>query len=146
MKTDAVDLEAITELFLAGQGTPVIAAEQVIGELSARSAHRLRRVQPRRATKNQLLGQLDRSFPGLTLSRPTLVPSTSGNANPSLRAGMGHRASRQLRRRGQQPAPVARTAAALPRLGPLADAVRVSRQTPRRRDQPRRPASSCTAR
>jgi len=37
-------------------------------ELAAWSAHRTRRVETRTATKNQLLGQLDRSFPGLTLA------------------------------------------------------------------------------
>ena len=36
----------------------------VLGELAAWSAHRTRRVATRTATKNQLLGQLDRSLPG----------------------------------------------------------------------------------
>ena len=35
VKTDAIDLEAITELVLAGRGVPVTAREQVIGELAA---------------------------------------------------------------------------------------------------------------
>jgi transposase len=95
VKTDAIDLEAITELVLAGQGTPVIAAEQVIGELSAWSAHRLRRVETRRATKNQLLGQLDRSFPGLTLALPDVLGTKVGRlvaehfADPRRLAGLG---------------------------------------------------------
>ena len=67
VKTDAIDLEAITELVLAGRGIPVTAREEVVPELTAWAAHRYRRVGTRTATKNQLLGQLDRSFPGLTL-------------------------------------------------------------------------------
>jgi transposase len=35
VKTDALDLEAITELVLAGRGIPVTAREVVIGELAA---------------------------------------------------------------------------------------------------------------
>ncbi len=63
LKTDAIDLEAMTELLLAGRGLPITARESVLVELAAWSAHRTRRVQTRSATKNQLLGQLDRSFP-----------------------------------------------------------------------------------
>jgi transposase len=66
VKTDAIDLEAITELVLAGRGVAVTGRDAVIGELVAWSGHRARRIQTRTATKNQLLGQLDRSFPGLT--------------------------------------------------------------------------------
>jgi transposase len=51
VKTDAIDLEAITELVLAGQGSPVATREQVIGELAAWSTHRTRRVETRTATK-----------------------------------------------------------------------------------------------
>jgi transposase len=40
----------------------------MIGGLTAEGAHGTRRVATRTATKNQLLGQLDRSFPEL---RPT---------------------------------------------------------------------------
>jgi hypothetical protein len=40
VKTDAIDLEAITELVLAGRGTPVTDRAQAIGELAAWSAHR----------------------------------------------------------------------------------------------------------
>lgn len=43
-KTDALDLEAITELVLSGRGNPVTARAAVIGELSAWAAHRTRRV------------------------------------------------------------------------------------------------------
>jgi len=70
VKTDAIDLEAITELLLAGRGTPVTASVAALGELAGWAAHRHRRVVTRTATKNQLLGQLDRCFPGVTLALP----------------------------------------------------------------------------
>lgn len=95
VKTDAIDLEAITELVLAGQGSPVTAREQVIGELAAWSAHRTRRVQIRTATKNQLLGQLDRSFPGVTLALPDVLGTKVGRlvaehfADPARLSGLG---------------------------------------------------------
>ena len=78
VKTDAIDLEAITELVLAGRGVAVTAREQVIGELAAWSTHRSRRVATRSATKNQLLGQLDRCFPGLTLALPDVLGTKVG--------------------------------------------------------------------
>ena len=78
VKTDAIDLEAITELVLAGQGKPVTAREEVLGELTAWAAHRTRRVGTRTATKNQLLGQLDRAFPGLTLALPDVLGTKVG--------------------------------------------------------------------
>jgi len=78
VKTDAIDLEAITELLLAGRGVAVTPAETVLGELTAWSAHRNRRVAIRTATKNQLLGQLDRSFPGLTLALPDVLGTKIG--------------------------------------------------------------------
>lgn len=78
VKTDAIDLEAITELLLAGRGIPITARDAVLGELAAWSAHRTRRVATRTATKNQLLGQLDRSFPGLTLALPDVLGTKVG--------------------------------------------------------------------
>lgn len=78
VKTDAIDLEAITELVLTGRGTPVTERVQVLGELAAWSAHRTRRVQARTALKNQLLGQLDRTFPGLTLALPDVLATKVG--------------------------------------------------------------------
>jgi transposase len=78
VKTDAIDLDAITELVLAGRGIPVTARGQVIGELAAWSTHRSRRVATRTATKNQLLGQLDRCFPGLTLALPDVSGTKVG--------------------------------------------------------------------
>lgn len=95
VKTDAIDLEAITELVLAGHGSPVTARERVIGELAAWSTHRTRRVETRTATKNQLLSQLDRSFPGLTLALPDVLGTKVGRlvaehfADPTRLASLG---------------------------------------------------------
>jgi transposase len=66
VKTDRVDLTAIADLLLTGRGVPVVVAGEELVELAAWVAHRSRRVQVRSATKNQLLGQLDRAFPGLS--------------------------------------------------------------------------------
>jgi transposase len=78
VKTDAFDLDAITEMLLAGHGIPVTARTRVIGQLRAWTAHRTRRVLTRTATKNQLLGQLDRAFPGLTLALPDVLGTKIG--------------------------------------------------------------------
>jgi transposase len=78
VKTDAVDLDAITELLLAGRGVPVGEPVAAIGELAAWVAHRHRRVATRTAMKNQLLGQLDRCFPGLTLALPDVLGTKVG--------------------------------------------------------------------
>jgi transposase len=101
VKTDVIDLEAMTELLLAGRGVPVLAAESVLVELTAWSAHRSRRVEVRSGLKNQLLGQLDRSFPGLTLVLPDVLGTGIGRlvaaefADPNRLAGLG--ASRLIR-------------------------------------------------
>lgn len=95
VKTDALDLEAITDLVLAGRGIEVGDREAVIGELGAWAAHRTRRVQSRTATKNQLLGQLDRAFPGLTLALPDVLGTRVGRlvaaefADPKRLAALG---------------------------------------------------------
>ncbi len=95
VKTDVIDLEAITELVLAGHGRPVTNGDVVIGELSAWAAHRSRRVATRSATKNQLLGQLDRAFPGLTLALPDVLATRIGRlvaaefSDPSRLAALG---------------------------------------------------------
>jgi transposase len=78
VKTDAIDLEAITELVLAGRGQPVAEREVRIGELAAWATHRSRRIATRTATKNQLLGQLDRAFPGLTRALPDVLGTKIG--------------------------------------------------------------------
>jgi transposase len=101
VKTDALDLEAMTELLLAGRGLVVTEPPKLIGELTAWAAHRHRRVATRTATKNQLLGQLDRCFPGLTLAVPDVLRTKVGRlvaehfADPRRLAGLG--ASRFIR-------------------------------------------------
>ena len=64
VKTDAIDLAAITELVLAGLGQPVLATETVLAEMAAWAAHRSRRVAVRTATKNQLWASSTAPFPG----------------------------------------------------------------------------------
>jgi transposase len=78
VKTDAIDLEAITELVLAGYGVPVTARSAAVTGLTGWAMHRSRRVQTRTATKNQLLAQLDRCFPGVTLARPDVLGTKIG--------------------------------------------------------------------
>ena len=64
-KTDPIDLVAIADLLLAGRGYEVAVGDEPLVELCAWVAHRRRRVQVRSGLKNQLLGQVDRCFPGL---------------------------------------------------------------------------------
>jgi transposase len=95
VKTDAIDLEAITELVLAGHGVPVTARSARLTELAGWAMHRGRRVQTRTATKNQLLAQLDRCFPGLTLTLPDVLGTRIGRlvaaefADPQRLAALG---------------------------------------------------------
>ena len=95
IKTDVVDLQAMTELLLAGRGLPVRDRATVLTELTAWSAHRTGRVVLRTATKNQLLGQLDRAFPGLTLALPDVLGTKVGRliaaefADPARLAALG---------------------------------------------------------
>ena len=93
VKTDTIDLEAITELVLAGHGVPVSARAAAVTELTGWAGHRRRRVQTRR--RNQLLAQLDRCFPGLTLALPEVLGTQVGRlvaaefADPHRLAGLG---------------------------------------------------------
>ena len=95
VKTDAIDLEAITELVLAGRGAPVPAQPAAIGQITALHAHRARRVEARTALKNQLLGQLDRTFPGLGLVLPDVLGTRVGRllaadfADPARLSSLG---------------------------------------------------------
>ncbi|MDN4521441.1 IS110 family RNA-guided transposase [Mycolicibacterium austroafricanum] len=95
VKTDGIDLEAITELMLAGRGRVVGEREVLIGEVAAWAQHRSRRVATRTATKNQLLAQLDRAFPGLTLALPDVLGTKIGRlvaaefADPARLATLG---------------------------------------------------------
>jgi transposase len=50
VRTDAIDLDAITELVLAGHGVPVAARSAAVTELTGWAMHRSRRVQRRRRT------------------------------------------------------------------------------------------------
>ena len=94
-KTDVIDLQAMTELLLAGRGLPVRDRSVVLTELTAWSAHRTGRVALRTATKNQLLGQLDRTFPGLTRALPDVLGTKVGRlvaaefADPSRLSALG---------------------------------------------------------
>ena len=63
---------------LAGQGQVITDRQVCIGELTAWASHRSRRVATRTATKNQLLGQLDRALPGLTLALPDVLGTKIG--------------------------------------------------------------------
>jgi transposase len=78
IKTDVIDLAAMTELVLACRGAPVRDRVLLLSELTAWSAHRAGRVAVRTATKNQLLGQLDRTFPGLTIALPDVLGTKVG--------------------------------------------------------------------
>ncbi|MFN2536623.1 MAG: transposase [Mycobacteriales bacterium] len=95
IKTDVIDLQAMTELLLAGRGLPVRSSSMVLTELTAWSAHRTGRVALRTATKNQLLGQLDRTFPGLTLALPDVLGTRVGRlvatefSDPARLAALG---------------------------------------------------------
>ena len=95
VKTDVIDLEAITDLVLAGRGQVITDHQVRIGELAAWAAHRSRRVATRSATKNQLLGQLDRAFPGLTRVLPDVLGTKIGRlvaaefADPARLSALG---------------------------------------------------------
>lgn len=95
VKTDAFDLDAIEEMVLARHGSPVTERDGVLLELTAWTAHRTRRVAACTATKNQLLGQLDRAFPGLTLALPDVLGTKVGRlvaaefADPARLASLG---------------------------------------------------------
>jgi transposase len=78
VKTDVIDLEAITELVLAGHGIPVTARAAAVTELTGWAMQRGRRVLVRTATKNQLLAQLDRCFPGLAMVLPDVLGTKVG--------------------------------------------------------------------
>ncbi|MDN6178399.1 MAG: transposase [Micrococcaceae bacterium] len=78
VKTAAIDLEAITELVLAGRGQQMTERSVVIGSITVLAAHRYRRIEAKTALKNQILGQLDRTFPGLSLALPNILATKVG--------------------------------------------------------------------
>jgi transposase len=82
-------------LTLAGHGVGVTARESVVTELTGWAMHRGRRILARTAVKNQLLGQLDRCFPGLTAVVPDVLGTKVGRlvaaefADPHRLAALG---------------------------------------------------------
>jgi transposase len=64
IKTDQIDLAAMFDLLLAGRGLVVAPRSDALGQLQAWTALRHRRITAVIAVKNQLLGQMDRAFPG----------------------------------------------------------------------------------
>lgn len=64
VKTDQIDLVAIYDLLVAGRGLAAGRRDAALLELQAWTAMRFRRVTAVIAAKNQLLGQMDRAFPG----------------------------------------------------------------------------------
>ena len=64
IKTDQIDLAAMFDLLVAGRGLVVAPRSDALAQLQAWAAMRHRRVTAVIAVKNQLLGQMDRAFPG----------------------------------------------------------------------------------
>jgi transposase len=109
VKTDRVDLVAMADLLLAGRGAAVVAGEGPLTGLAAWVAHRRRRGQVRTATKNQLLTQLDRAFPGLSLALADVLGTKVGRlvaahfADPARLTRLGPERFREFAaRRGVQ--------------------------------------------
>jgi transposase len=64
IKTDQVDLAAMFDLLVVGRGLVVAPRSEALLQLQAWAAMRHRRIGAVIAVKNQLLGQMDRAFPG----------------------------------------------------------------------------------
>lgn len=64
IKTDQVDLAAMFDLLVVGRGLVAARRSEALQQLQAWAAMRHRRIGAVIATKNQLLGQMDRAFPG----------------------------------------------------------------------------------
>ena len=78
VKTDRVDLVAITDLLLAGRGTIAPAFADPVMTLTGWVAHRRRRSLVRRRTIQQLTTHVDRCFPGLGRVLWSVALSKSG--------------------------------------------------------------------
>lgn len=65
IKTDQIDLAAMFDLLVVGRGLVVAPRSEALQQLQAWVAMRHRRIGAVIATKNQLLGQMDRAFPGV---------------------------------------------------------------------------------
>lgn len=70
-KTDQIDVAAIGDLLRRGEGTPYQPPTGVYLHLQQMDRVRLGKVKVERMLKNQVLGHLDRIFPGLVLVDPT---------------------------------------------------------------------------
>lgn len=66
-KTDAIDVAAIGDLLRRGEGSPFQPAAGVYLQLQQLDRVRLSKIKMRTMLKNQILGHLDRIFPGLVL-------------------------------------------------------------------------------
>jgi transposase len=64
IKTDQIDLAAMFDLLVVGRGLIVAPRCEPLQQLQAWAAMRHRRITAVIAVKNQLLGQMDRAFPG----------------------------------------------------------------------------------
>jgi transposase len=64
IKTDQIDLAAMFDLLVAGRGIVVGPRSEPLAQLQAWAGLRHRRITAVIAVKNQLLGQMDRAFPG----------------------------------------------------------------------------------
>jgi transposase len=64
IKTDQIDLAAMFDLLVVGRGLAVAPRSEALEQLQAWAAMRHRRIGAVIAVKNQLLGQMDRAFPG----------------------------------------------------------------------------------
>lgn len=78
VKTDRIDLAAITDLLLAGRGTIAPAFADPVMTLAGWVAHRRRRSLVRRRTIQQLTTHVDRCFPGLGRVLWSVALSKSG--------------------------------------------------------------------
>lgn len=78
VKTDRVDLTAIADLLLAGQGTIAPPFADAVMTLTGWAAHRRRRSLLRRRTIQQLTTHVDRCFPGLGRVVWSVVLSQAG--------------------------------------------------------------------
>jgi transposase len=78
VKTDRVDLVAITDLLFAGRGTIAPAFADPVMTLAGWVAHRRRRSLVRRRTIQQLTTHVDRCFPGLGRALWSVALSKSG--------------------------------------------------------------------
>jgi hypothetical protein len=113
IKTDQIDLAAMFDLLFAGRGLVVAHRSEPLQQLQAWVGLRHRRITAVIAVKNQLLGQMDRAFPGAS------------------RCVAGSLLDTKVGRLAQRPA-------GLSSVGVDAEDLRVGRDSLRRPDLPRR--------